>query len=178
VDGDPARRATLAGTAVLLPIALALAARSTTAHAGSGPVRAAGEETVVKLHDQELALERNTHYLQEQARLSRMLLQLRQQSPENRHQAARIEHSIRADERSLAHVEQNIALSRRHLEARLGPTVGRVYYLLNRMEGLAPGDPRVTAFVAFATLQQQTILDQLIKILNQEQASDVLPGSS
>jgi hypothetical protein len=143
----------------------------------SVPVAAAGKETLELIHDQTLAVERNTHYLEQRERFSQMLLRLNQKTPENPRQAEQIEQAIRADQRALSQAERNILLSRLHLLATLPGKVGRVYYLLYKMGTVAPEDLRVHAFIVFAARRQQTVLDQLMKILNQEQASTTLPGT-
>ena len=167
----------LTGTVGFVLIPLAQSNRSGGALGASSRVKAAGKETVQLLHDQTLAVERNTHYLNERDRFNQMLLRLTQKTPKNPRQAEQIQSQTRMDERGLAHVERNIVLSREHLLATLPGKVGRVYYLLNTMESLAPNDRRVAAFVGFAAMRQRTVLAQLIYILNQEQASAVLPAS-
>jgi hypothetical protein len=139
-------------------------------------VKSAGSETLQLLHDQTLAVKRNTHYLDERERLSQMLLRLTQKTPQDPRQAKQLERAIRSDTRVLDRVQRNIDLSRLHLLATLPGKVGRVSYLLYKMQTLPPNDRRVAAFVAFTALRQQTVLSQLINILNQEEASAVLPA--
>jgi hypothetical protein len=129
------------------------------------------------IHEQTLAVDRNTHYLAQQEKFSQMLLRLHQKTPENPRQAAQIAQAIHTDQRALTHVERNILLARLHLKATLPGKVGRVYYLLYKMGKAAPDNAAVAAFIVFALRQQQTVLDQLMKILNQEQASDTTPGT-
>jgi len=167
----------LAGTAVFVLLPAAHAGRSEHDSRVPSSIAAAGNETLELIHDQTLAVERNTHYLEQQDRFSQMLLRLNQKTPKNPEQAAQIEQAIRADQRALTHVERNILLARLHLKATLPGKVGRVYYLLYKMGKVAPDNAAVAAFLVFALRHQQTVLDQLIKILNQEQASSTTPGS-
>ncbi len=170
-------RTLLAGTTVFVLLPAAHAGRPEHHSPVLSSTAAAGNETLKLIHDQTLAVERNTHYLEQQTRFSQMLLRLHQKTPQNPRQAAQIEQAIRADQRSLTHVERNILLSRLHLKATLPGKVGRVYYLLYKMAKEAPDNAGVAAFVLFALRHQQTVLEQLIKILNQEQASTTTPGS-
>jgi hypothetical protein len=140
------------------------------------PTVAAGQEVNRLIDEQSRAVARNTHYLQQRDRFNQMLLRLSQKTPANPRQAEQIEGAIHTDRRALTHVERNILLSRIHLLSTLPGKVGRVRYLLNRMGRLAPDDVRMAVYIAFALKRQQSVLDQLIKILNQEQASTDQPG--
>ena len=172
-----ARHTFLAGTAVFVLLPAAHAGRSEHSAAVRSGTVAAGKQALELIHDQTLAVGRNTHYLDRRARFSQMLVQLKQKTPTNPQQAARIEHAINTDQRTATQVERNILLSRAHLLATLPGKVSNVYYLLNRMGEVAPDDLRVAAFIVFATQRQQTVLAQLIRILNEEQASTILPGT-
>jgi hypothetical protein len=167
----------LAGAAVFVLLPAAHAGRPENHSRVSTPVAAAGRQTLELIHDQTLAVERNTRYLEQRERFSEMLLQLKQKTPTSPQQAAQIDRAIRTDQRALTQAERNILLSRLHLLATLPGKVGRVYYLLYKMGKVGPDDLRVAAFIAFAARRQQSVLDQLIKILNQEQASTILPGT-
>jgi len=167
----------LAGTTVFVLLPAAHAGRSEHESRLPSPVAAAGNNVLELIHDQTLAVQRNTHYLGQQDKFSQMLLRLHQKTPQNPQQAAQIEQAIRTDQRALTHVERNILLARLHLKATLPGKVGRVYYLLYKMGKAAPDNAAVGAFIVFAARHQKTVLDQLIKILNQEQASTTTPGS-
>ena len=160
---------------MLLPAAHA--GRSEHAAQAPSSVAAAGKETLGLIHDQSLAVERNTHYLEQQRPVQPDVAPA---EPEDARESPAGGADRASDPRrsaALTHVERNILLSRLHLLATLPGKVGRVYYLLYKMGIVAPEDLRVAAFIAFATRRQQSVLDQLIKILNQEQASTTLPGS-
>jgi hypothetical protein len=170
--------ALLAGTAVfvLLPAAHAGRPEHQSRAPSSGGGGAANAEVQRLLHDQKLAVERNTRYFAERDRFSRMLLRLHEKTLENPRQAEQLKGAIAADRQGLAAVERTILVSRWHLMTTLAPKVRRVHYLLNRMGKVGPQDRGLSAFVAFALKRQQSVLDQLMKILNEEHASTVLPG--
>jgi hypothetical protein len=170
----------LAGAAVFVLMPAAHAGRpehhTHAPSSGGGGGGAAHGEVQLLLHDQKLAVERNTRYFAERDRFSRMLLRLHEKTPENPQQAEQIKQTIAADRQGLAAVERTILVSRWHLLTTLAPKVRRVHYLLNRMGKVGPQDRGLAAFVAFALKRQQSVLDQLMTILNEEHASTVLPG--
>jgi hypothetical protein len=139
-------------------------------------IQAAGAQVEEKLHAQDLAIARNLHYRQKQNQFNQMLLRLQHTVPQNPQQAALIQQQIRFTSAELARVNLNIALSRLHLLNTLPATVNRVYDLLNVLPTLAPNGQHVAHFVAVGLERQQKALNQLMKILNQEIASQTVPG--
>jgi hypothetical protein len=139
-------------------------------------VRSAGEATLYLLHKQDLAIQRNTNYLQKRHQFNQVLMRLHQKVPRNAQQEQQIQGAIRYNSQLLAHVNRNIDLSRLHIESTLPGLVNSVGRLLDAIQRLSPNNPRVSAFVLFASRRQQSALDQLMDILNQENASQTVPG--
>jgi hypothetical protein len=167
--------ATLAGSVALLLIPAAHAGRN-DGGPSAGAVGAAMNETLWLLHEQQLAIQRNTHYLQQRKHFNKMLLGDQPATGDGTQPAGPSAQAVRHNRQALAHVEHNISLSRAHLLAKLPPGVKRVQSLLGALERLGSKDRRIAAFVLFAARRQQSALDQLRDILNQEDASLILPG--
>jgi len=125
------------------------------------------------LHDQQLAIQRNTHYLQQRDQLGAKLLQLGQKTPSDPREARMIQQAIARNTAALGQVNRLIALSVQHLNLGLASRQARVNTLAGRLAGIARPNSRLAAYVLSAMQQQQSAMVQLQTVVNKEEASPV-----
>jgi hypothetical protein len=150
-------------------------------HPGGDPsvkpsVAGAERETRSLLQEQFQAIERNKVFFQKRDKFNQMLLRLEQKVPQNPQQAALIQQQIRITRAGLADINQTIAASRLHLLNTVPQIANKVYHLLNVLPTLAPNSQAVANFVLLGTRRQTFALFQLMSIVNQEVASQTMPG--
>lgn len=182
IPAAQAKRSGIEGTSTthsgaVLTGSKALHAQGTHAASVAG-VRVGAAMTIIneKLHDEGLAIARNTRYLQHRDQLAGTLLQLNPMVPRSASEMRRFHQAIQRNTVALNRVNRLISLSHRHLTRTLPRVDHTVNRLIDALAQVAGSNPRVAGFVLFAMKRQQNAMAQLQGILNQEEASAVTPG--